>query len=242
MLVLRPRPQHDVLAGIRVEQVPPPLAVAVPQLAPQDHPPQRAPQDPLEHDAARVVQPQVRVRVQQVADAAAVVAVHHPPAMAVLVLVEDGLDLHTELVERSILPACAVVEGVQLHMRQLQPGCEPPREVGLARAADPDDADPLHSTHDAVATVPLGTQRDGMSVAPAPAVSLQSRFAGELPELAVSWRGEPAPDPRVLVLNEPLAVELGVDPAWLRSPDGLRLLVGDLVPDGAVRPGPRRRT
>ncbi len=73
-----------------------------------------------------------------------------------------------------------------------------------------------------------------MSVAPAPAVSLQSRFARELPELALSWRGEPAPDPRVLVLNEPLAVELGLDPAWLRSPDGLRLLVGDLVPDGAA--------
>ena len=36
-----------------------------------------------------------------------------------------------------------------------------------------------------------------------------------------------------LVINEPLAAELGIDPNWLRSPDGVRLLVGNLVPDGA---------
>ena len=34
------------------------------------------------------------------------------------------------------------------------------------------------------------------------------------------WQAEAAPDPRLLVLNEPLAAELGLDPAWLRSPDG----------------------
>ena len=48
------------------------------------------------------------------------------------------------------------------------------------------------------------------------------------------WQAEEAPDPRLLVLNEPLAAELGLDPAWLRSPDGLRLLVGNAVPDGAT--------
>ncbi len=77
--------------------------------------------------------------------------------MAVRVLAQDGLDLRTQLVERSLLRACAVVEGVQLYMRQLQAGYEPPRGVGLARAAVPDDADPPHSTHDGLATVPLGT-------------------------------------------------------------------------------------
>ena len=46
--------------------------------------------------------------------------------------------------------------------------------------------------------------------------------------------GRRGPDPRLLVLNEPLAAELGLDPDWLRSPDGLRLLVGNLVPDGAT--------
>ena len=64
-------------------------------------------------------------------------------------------------------------------------------------------------------------------------VSLDSRFARELPELAQPWQAEPAPDPRLLVLDEQLARELGLDPDELRSPDGLRLLVGNLVPDGA---------
>jgi uncharacterized protein YdiU (UPF0061 family) len=36
------------------------------------------------------------------------------------------------------------------------------------------------------------------------------------------------------VLNEPLANELGLDPAWLRSSDGLGLLVGNQLPPGAT--------
>jgi uncharacterized protein YdiU (UPF0061 family) len=72
-----------------------------------------------------------------------------------------------------------------------------------------------------------------VSVAPAPTVPLGDRFARELPEMARPWRAEEAPDPKLLVLNEPLATELGLDPGFLRSADGLRLLVGAAVPDGA---------
>jgi uncharacterized protein YdiU (UPF0061 family) len=70
--------------------------------------------------------------------------------------------------------------------------------------------------------------------APPAALQLDNRFARELPELAMSWQAEPARDPRLLALNGSLAAELGLDPAWLRSPEGLRLLVGELVPDGAT--------
>jgi uncharacterized protein YdiU (UPF0061 family) len=73
-----------------------------------------------------------------------------------------------------------------------------------------------------------------VSVAPPPTVILDDRFARELGEMALPWQAEAAPDPRLLVLNEPLATELGLDPAWLRSSDGLRLLVGNLVPSGAT--------
>jgi uncharacterized protein YdiU (UPF0061 family) len=73
-----------------------------------------------------------------------------------------------------------------------------------------------------------------VSVAPPPTVALDHRFAGELAELAIPWQAEAAVDPRLVVLNEPLATGLGLDPAWLRSPDGVRLLVGNLVPDGAT--------
>ena len=62
---------------------------------------------------------------------------------------------------------------------------------------------------------------------------LSDHFARELGELAVPWQAAPAPGPRLLVLNTPLADELGLDPEWLRSPQGLGLLVGTAVPDGA---------
>jgi uncharacterized protein YdiU (UPF0061 family) len=72
-----------------------------------------------------------------------------------------------------------------------------------------------------------------MSVEPAPAIRLDNQFARELPGLAVAWQAEAAPDPQLLVLNDQLATELRLDPAWLRSPDGLRFLVGTSVPAGA---------
>ncbi|AFM19796.1 hypothetical protein Mycch_5110 [Mycolicibacterium chubuense NBB4] len=65
-------------------------------------------------------------------------------------------------------------------------------------------------------------------------IALESRFAAELPELAVRWKAEDAPDPRLLVLNEPLARDLGLDPSWLSSPEGLALLVGTAVPADAT--------
>ncbi|HME74376.1 MAG TPA: YdiU family protein [Mycobacterium sp.] len=73
-----------------------------------------------------------------------------------------------------------------------------------------------------------------MSVAPDTTVALQDRFLRDLPEMAVRWHAETFPDLRLLALNEPLAAELGLDPAWLSSPDGLRFLVGNLVPGGAA--------
>ncbi|HET9874476.1 MAG TPA: protein adenylyltransferase SelO family protein, partial [Mycobacterium sp.] len=73
-----------------------------------------------------------------------------------------------------------------------------------------------------------------MSIAPAGIVVLDNHFASDLPELAVPWQAETPPDPTLLVLNEPLAIELGLDPAWLKGPAGLGLLVGTAVPDGAT--------
>ncbi|TYP88901.1 uncharacterized protein YdiU (UPF0061 family) [Blastococcus xanthinilyticus] len=75
---------------------------------------------------------------------------------------------------------------------------------------------------------------DAVTVAPPPTVLLGNRFARELGELALPWQAEDAPDPRLLVLNEPLAGELGLDAAALRSPAGLRLLVGTAVPEAAT--------
>jgi uncharacterized protein YdiU (UPF0061 family) len=65
------------------------------------------------------------------------------------------------------------------------------------------------------------------------AFALQDRFSRELPEMAVAWQAETPPEPRLLALNEPLAAELGLDAGWLGS-DGLRFLVGNLIPSGAA--------
>jgi uncharacterized protein YdiU (UPF0061 family) len=51
--------------------------------------------------------------------------------------------------------------------------------------------------------------------------------------MTVPWQAAEVASPRLLVLNEPLAEELGLDAEVLRSPDGVRLLVGNVVPDGA---------
>ena len=73
-----------------------------------------------------------------------------------------------------------------------------------------------------------------MTVAPHPPVVLESSFARELPEMAVPWQAEAAPDPQLLVLNEPLAAELGLDADRLRGPDGVALFTGAGVPAGAT--------
>ncbi|MDN3311696.1 YdiU family protein [Microbacterium oryzae] len=65
-------------------------------------------------------------------------------------------------------------------------------------------------------------------------VTLQNHFAREMPQMALPWRAEDFPDRRMVVLNEPLATELGLDPAFLRDEDGLRFLTGALDLEGAT--------
>ncbi len=65
-------------------------------------------------------------------------------------------------------------------------------------------------------------------------VHLEHRFADALPELATPWQAADAPAPSLLTLNDEHAVELGLDPAHLRGPDGLGLLTGAAVPTGAT--------
>ncbi|MEV4510038.1 protein adenylyltransferase SelO [Dactylosporangium sp. NPDC049525] len=65
-------------------------------------------------------------------------------------------------------------------------------------------------------------------------VTLDNRFARDLAEMAVPWQAEEVAEPRLLALDATLAAELGFDPDWLRGPDGVRLLVGAALPDGAT--------
>ena len=71
-------------------------------------------------------------------------------------------------------------------------------------------------------------------MAPESTIALEDRFARELPEMAVSWQADAPPAPQLLMFHESLATDLGLDADWLRSPQGLRLLAGNLVPSGAA--------
>lgn len=64
-------------------------------------------------------------------------------------------------------------------------------------------------------------------------IALQHHFVDALPELATPTQARTFPDPRLVVLNEPLALELGLDVEWLRSPEGVRFLVGQDLPADA---------
>ena len=73
-----------------------------------------------------------------------------------------------------------------------------------------------------------------MSTSDVLAPELSGHYARDLPELGVPWTAAEAPAPELLVLNEPLATELGLDPAYLRGEEGVRLLTGNHVPEGAT--------
>src|SRR3954447_8741774 len=64
-----------------------------------------------------------------------------------------------------------------------------------------------------------------------PLLAFENTYARDLPELSIPWQAAPVPAPALLALNAGLARELGVDPDALRTPDGLGLLVGTVLPD-----------
>jgi uncharacterized protein YdiU (UPF0061 family) len=62
---------------------------------------------------------------------------------------------------------------------------------------------------------------------------LEHSYTG-LPRLFYSdATSTPAPDPRIVAFNSPLAASLGLDPEVLNSPEGARIFAGNTLPDGA---------
>jgi uncharacterized protein YdiU (UPF0061 family) len=72
-----------------------------------------------------------------------------------------------------------------------------------------------------------------MSVAAEPLFAFEHSYLTELEGLYVPWQGAAVPAPELLVLNRPLAVELGADPDALASPAGVAVLAGSAAPEGA---------
>lgn len=59
-------------------------------------------------------------------------------------------------------------------------------------------------------------------------------YARELDGFYRQWNPDPSPDPALIALNDELVTELGWDPEYLRSADGMAVLTGNHVPEGAA--------
>ena len=57
-------------------------------------------------------------------------------------------------------------------------------------------------------------------------MQLHHDFAQRLPHLVRPTEGEEQPNPEMVILNEELARQLGFDPDWLRSSEGIEFLTG----------------
>ncbi|MFA9271125.1 MAG: hypothetical protein ACEQSX_10275, partial [Baekduiaceae bacterium] len=77
--------------------------------------------------------------------------------------------------------------------------------------------------------------RDGEVSAP-PLAFGEPTYVRALEGLFVPWNADDAPAPRLLALQDDVAHQLGADPAALRTPEGLALLLGTGV-DGTVAQG-----
>lgn len=55
---------------------------------------------------------------------------------------------------------------------------------------------------------------------------LEHTYAAAVPDLSTPWRAAPVAGGEVLALDEHLAAQVGLDPAWLRTDEGAAFLVG----------------
>ncbi|WP_083291354.1 YdiU family protein [Corynebacterium sp. HMSC11E11] len=69
-------------------------------------------------------------------------------------------------------------------------------------------------------------QTNEPTTAATPPVRLTTDFADTMPEMAIAWAAQESPAPEIVVLNDDLARELGLDAEWLRTPAGVEFLLG----------------
>ncbi|MEM9632610.1 MAG: YdiU family protein [Pseudomonadota bacterium] len=66
-----------------------------------------------------------------------------------------------------------------------------------------------------------------------PHFPFDNSYARDLPGFYVDWEGAKVPEPRIVLFNEPLSRELGLDPDELNTPEGAEIFAGTRKPDGA---------
>src|ERR1700748_3737951 len=63
---------------------------------------------------------------------------------------------------------------------------------------------------------------------------LPNTYAALPPNFSARVAPTPVTSPKLVKLNRPLAKHLGLDPDWLAGPEGVEILAGKRVPDGAA--------
>ena len=82
----------------------------------------------------------------------------------------------------------------------------------------------------------FGAREDDAAAPGAPLTLADPTYVRDLDGLFVPWTAEPAPEPRLLVLEDDVARGLGADPSVLRTPAGIATLLGAGV-EGTVAQG-----
>ena len=73
-----------------------------------------------------------------------------------------------------------------------------------------------------------------MDVHELPKISFDNTFSANLEHFYVPWKADKVPAPRMLLFNDDLAADLGLDAESFTSGGGAEILSGNLVPDGAT--------
>jgi serine/tyrosine/threonine adenylyltransferase len=64
-------------------------------------------------------------------------------------------------------------------------------------------------------------------------LNFDNSFARDMTGFYIPWKGDEVPEPRVVAVNEPLARELGLDPALLTTAEAAATLTGSALPEDA---------
>jgi serine/tyrosine/threonine adenylyltransferase len=73
-----------------------------------------------------------------------------------------------------------------------------------------------------------------VSLATEPLFAFETSYLEDLKGLYEPWQAAPVPAPELVVLNDDLAHELGLDPDALRCPEAVAVLAGNATPEGSA--------
>jgi uncharacterized protein YdiU (UPF0061 family) len=81
---------------------------------------------------------------------------------------------------------------------------------------------------------PVRLQSPSLTLVSSSPVTFENSYTSALPELAVTWNSDVAPNPNVLIINEDVAQTFNLDLHFLKTEAGVRFLLGNDVVDGCT--------